>query len=136
MDPFLENKSVFSSTLAENPNPPVLLDATLLKWKELKQPDCFRGSTALRREERRKWGATPTAKGLFHYALLRTDTSFSAYCLLRSMQISPAITPALTELTNSELESWNVQIIFMIDYYLGSILFRYRRNMTQAIDSR
>ncbi|MEO1255111.1 MAG: hypothetical protein AAFY41_09530 [Bacteroidota bacterium] len=82
-----------------------------------------------KREERRRWGSTPTPKGLFHYALLKTDTSFSAYCLLRSMELSPAITPALTELTNTELESWNVQIIFMIDYYLGDILFLYRRHM-------
>ena len=85
-----------------------------------------------KREERRRWSSTPTPKGLFHYALLKADTSFSAYCLVRSMGTSPAITRALIELSNDELELWNIQIIFMIDYYLGNILFRYRRHVKTA----
>ncbi|MEO9870872.1 hypothetical protein [Ekhidna sp.] len=89
-----------------------------------------------RRKERKIWGSTPTPKGLFHYTLLKTDTSFYAYCLIRSMDNSPAITPALTELSNDELELWNIQIIFMIDYYLRDILFRYRRHMKPATNKR
>lgn len=82
-----------------------------------------------KREERRRWGLTPTAKGLYHYALLKSDMSFSVYCLARTMGVSISITPALTELSNQELEGWNIQLIFMVDYYLGNLLFRYRRHM-------
>lgn len=83
----------------------------------------------LKRQDRREWGCNPNPKGLYHYSLLKTDTSFTAYCRLRSMGISPAITPAITELTDNELESWNIQIIFMVDFYLENLLFRFRRHM-------
>ncbi len=82
-----------------------------------------------RRNEGRKWASTTNPKSLYHYALLKTDTSFYTYCLIR-IELFPAITEALTELSNDELETWNVQILFMVDYYLGNILFRYRRYMT------
>ncbi|WP_421764897.1 hypothetical protein [Ekhidna sp.] len=89
-----------------------------------------------KRREGRKWGTAPNPTGLYHYALLKTDTSFYVYCLARTMGISIAITPALTELSNKELEDWNIQLLFMVDYYLGNILFRYRRHLIQATNSR
>lgn len=88
------------------------------------------------REERDKWSPISTPKGQFHYALLKTDTSFSAYCLMRAIDFTPGITQVLLDLTNSELESWNIQTLFMVDYYLRQILFRYRRHMIQNINSR
>ena len=82
-----------------------------------------------KRMEARKWGTRPNPTGLYHYALLKSDTSFYVYCLARTMGISIAITPALTELADEELESWNTQLIFIVDYYLEKVLFRFRRYM-------
>lgn len=132
-----ETANKIDENIALNNREMITNDSLKRKWDAIFQehfdqlpPDQKQKQEAMemRRKERRQWRATPTPKGLFHFALLKADTSFSAYCLLRSMKISPAITPALTELTTSELESWNVQIIFMIDYYLKNILFRYRRH--------
>ncbi|MER3328344.1 MAG: hypothetical protein RIF34_02110 [Candidatus Kapaibacterium sp.] len=115
-----------------------------LKWEVFFQKHLERLPPEQRRKEEemedkriegRKWVCTPNPKGLYHYALLKTDTSFYVYCLIRS-EVFPAITAALTELPNDELEIWNVQIFLMVDYFLGNILFRYRRHMTQATNSR
>ena len=88
-----------------------------------------------KQEERIRWTTDTNPKGLYHYALLKTDTSFYSYCLIRT-ELLPGITPALTELSTQELEAWNIQILFMVDYYLTNILFQYRRYMVKDVNRR
>lgn len=135
-----EQADEIDENIALNNRKIIVNDSLKQKWDSIFQAEFERLSPEQRkkeeeiqkmREEGRMWGSTPTPKGLFHYALLKTDTLFYAYCLLRSFKIHPAITSAMTELSNDELESWNVQVIFMVDYYLGDILFRYRRHLIQ-----
>lgn len=89
-----------------------------------------------KRIERRKWSPNPNPRSLYHYSLLRSDTLFVAYCLLRYDGLTPAITQTLLDFPTDDLENWQPQIVFVVDYYFGSILFRYRRYMKQATNNR
>ncbi|MBR08791.1 MAG: hypothetical protein CMP48_14080 [Rickettsiales bacterium] len=89
-----------------------------------------------KREENRIWQLENTADGLYHYALLKSDTSLSVYCEIRYYGLTPAITQTLLDFPTDELEDWRVQLPFVVDYYFGNILFRYRRHIKQATNKR
>jgi len=132
----LSQANEIKENIAFNSQEVVVNDSLKRKWDSVFQaeyerlpPEQKRIEEKIRakRQEGIKWGSDPNPQGLYHYALLKTDTSFYGYCLVRSMDVSIAITPALTELSYEELENWNIQLLFIVDYYLGNILFRYRR---------
>lgn len=89
-----------------------------------------------RRIERKKWSPNSNPSSLYHYALLKSDSSFVEYCWLRYDGLTPAITQTLTDFPADELENWKIQLVFVVDYYFSNILFRYRKYMEWADNTR
>ncbi|MEM8940317.1 MAG: hypothetical protein AAGC64_13335 [Bacteroidota bacterium] len=72
-----------------------------------------------KRIERKKWSSNPNPNSLYHYALLKSDTSFIAYCWLRYDGLTPAISQTLLDLLADELEHWKTQMVFVLFSALG-----------------